>query len=75
MNNVAELQLQLHRVIDTIKDKEKLSAVYTILKGSIDPFSPMSLDEYVNAIDESRKQTKDGKFVEVENLEKESENW
>ncbi|WP_420319172.1 hypothetical protein [Ekhidna sp.] len=75
MDSVAELQLQLHQVIDTIKDEEKLSAVYTILKGSTGPFSPMSLDEYVSAIDESRQQIKDGKSTDVEDLEKESENW
>lgn len=75
MHSVAELQLQLHQVIDTIKDEEKLSAVYTILKGSPGPFPPMSLDEYISAIDESRQQIKDGKFTDVEDLERESEDW
>lgn len=75
MSSVAELPLQLHQVIDTIKDEEKLTAVYTILKGSTGPFSPMTLDEYVNDINESRQQIKEGKFTDIEDLEKESENW
>lgn len=39
------------------------------------PFSPMSLDEYANTIDESRQQIKNGKLTRVEDLEKESEHW
>ena len=73
--NVAELQLQLHRVIDTVIDSEKLEAIYTLLKGSKGPYKPMSLKEYVGAIDEARQQIKEGKYLSADELEKESESW
>jgi len=73
--NVAELQLQLHQAIDTIRDSEKLEAIYTLLKGSKGPYEPMSLKEYVGAIDEARQQIKEGKYRSADELEKESENW
>ena len=56
--NVAELQLQLHQTIDTITDSKKLAAVYTLLKGSKGPYKPMSMQEYVGAIDEARRTNK-----------------
>lgn len=73
--NVAELQLQLHQVIDTIGDSEKLEAIYTLLKGSKGPFMPISKEEYIGAIDEARQQIEDGKYLSVDELEKESDNW
>lgn len=73
--NVAELQVQLHQAIDTITDSAKLEAIYTLLEDSKGPYKPMSMDEYVGAIDESRQQIKDGKYLSAEDLEKESENW
>ena len=73
--NVAELQLQLHQAIDTISDSKKLEAIYTLLKGSKGPYNAMSLEEYVGAIDEARQQVKDGKYLSVDELEKESDNW
>lgn len=72
---VADLQLQLHQIIDTISDSKKLEAVYTLLKGENGPFKPMSMDEYVGAIDESRQQIIDGEYLEVDELEKESDDW
>ena len=72
---VAELQLQLHQAIDSITDSKKLEAIYTLLKGSEGPFSPLSLQEYIDAIDEARQQVKDGKYIGVDDLEKESESW
>lgn len=73
--NVAELQLQLHQAIDQVTDSEKLEAIYTLLKGSKGPYDPMSIEEYVGAIDESRQQVKDGKYLSVDEFEKQSENW
>lgn len=73
--NVAELQLQLHQAIDSISDRAKLEAIYTLLKGSKGPYKPMSPEEYVGAIDEARQQIKDGKYLSVDELEKESDNW
>ncbi|NJN28509.1 MAG: hypothetical protein HC819_22310 [Cyclobacteriaceae bacterium] len=73
--NVAELQLQLHQAIDRISDSEKLEAIYTLLKGSKGPYEPMSMEEYVGVIDESRQQIKDGKYLSVDELEKESDTW
>ncbi len=75
MNTIAELQLQLHQIVDTVKDEEKLSAIVTLLKGSTGPFTPMNLDEYMGAIDGARQQMKEGKSLSVEDLEKEVENW
>ena len=73
--NIAELQLQLHQAIDTITDSKKLEAIYTLLKGSKGPYKPMSKEEYAGAIDEARQQIKDGKYLSVDELEKESDNW
>ncbi|MEQ9219576.1 MAG: hypothetical protein RLO17_16100 [Cyclobacteriaceae bacterium] len=73
--SISELQLQLHQAIDTINDSEKLEAIYTLLKGSKGPYKPMSIEEYVGAIDESKQQIKDGKYLNVDELEKESDNW
>lgn len=73
--SVAELQLKLHQTIDTITDTKKLEALYTLLKGSEQPFSPKSLEEYIGAIDEAREQIKQGKSRDVDELERESENW
>ena len=73
--NVAELKLQLHQTIDTITDSEKLEAIYTLLKGSKGPFESMSLKDYVDAIDESRQQIKEGKATSADDLMKESKNW
>ena len=73
--NVAELQLQLHQAIDTISDSEKLEAIYTLLKGSKGPYKAMSTEEYVGAIDKARQQIEDGKYLSVDELEKESGNW
>ena len=73
--NVAELQLQLHQAIDTVTDGEKLEAIYTLLKGQNGPFKPMSMEEYVGAIDEAREQIKEGKYLSADEFEKQSENW
>lgn len=74
--NVSELQLQLHQAIDTITDSEKLEAVYKILKGTEGgPYKRMSVEEYIEAIDQARQQIKDGKYLSVDELEKESDNW
>jgi hypothetical protein len=73
--NISDLQLQLHQVIDSISDEEKLQAVYTLLKGNKGPFKPMSLKEYVEQIDEAKNQVTKGKYLSVDELEKESENW
>jgi hypothetical protein len=73
--SVAELQLKLHQTIDTITDTKKLEALYTLLKGAEQPFSAMSLKEYIGAIDEAREQIKEGKSSSVDELERESENW
>jgi hypothetical protein len=73
--NVAELHVQLHQAIDSINDSEKLEAIYTLLKGLEGPFKPLSIDEYVGAINESRQQILDGKYLSADEFEKESDNW
>lgn len=73
--SLAELQLKLHQTIDTITDKKKLNAIYSLLKSSNETFSPISLEDYVKAIDDARDQIKSGNVTSVEDLEKESNNW
>ena len=73
--SIAELQLQLHQTIDTVTDIEKLEAIYTLLKGGENPHEPMSLEAYVGTIDKARQQIKEGKYVSVDELERESDNW
>ncbi len=73
--NVAELQLQLHKTIDSITDSKKLKTIYTLLKDTEGPFKPMSQKEYVGNIDEAIQQIKDGEYIDIDDLEKESENW
>ena len=73
--NIAKLQLQLHQVIDTINDREKLEAIYTLLKESKGLYKSMSLEEYVGKIDEARQQIKDGKYFSADKLDKRSSEW
>jgi hypothetical protein len=73
--SLAELQLKLHQTIDSITDSDKLNALYVLLKGSEPPFPSMPLQEYIDAIDESRLQIKEGRSSSIDELEKESENW
>lgn len=72
---VADLRLQLHEIIDATADKEKLEAVFTLLKSAKGPFQPMTHKEYVQQVDEAKSQVNEGKYLDVEDLEKESENW
>lgn len=73
--NIAELQLQLHRRIDSIKDEEKLLAIYTLLKDQRGPYEPMSIEQYVRELDEARQQIKDKNYLNVDDFENQSENW
>lgn len=72
---IAELRLRLHKTIDSITDAAKLEAINTLLQTAGDSHNAMSIDEYVGAIDEARKQVKDGQFLTIDEIEKESENW
>jgi hypothetical protein len=72
---VADLQLKLHQTIDGITDSKKLMAIYTLLKGETQASTSMSLEEYVQAIDEARGEIKSGKFTDLQSLEKESEGF
>lgn len=73
--SIAELRLQLHQIIDSVTDKAKLEALCTLLIDTKVSGRRMSIEEYTNAIDEARKQIKDGRYTSVEELEKESGNW
>ena len=72
---VADLRLQLHEIIDAITDQEKLEAVFTLLENNHGPFQPMSPQEYAGLLDEAIQQVNEGKYLDVDDLEKESENW
>lgn len=71
----AELQLQLHQAIDATTDSEKLKAIYSYLKEPKGPYKPMSKEEYIAAIDQARKEIMNGKYQDIDDLEKESDNW
>lgn len=73
--NVAELQLELHQAIDSITDEKKLEAIYKLLKDSKGPFTPMSIEQYAQAIDNARVEIKNGQFLGVDELENESNKW
>jgi len=72
---VADLRLQLHEIIDVIADKEKLEAVFTLLKSAKGPFQLMSHKEYVEQIDEAKSQVSEGNYLSADDLEKESKSW
>jgi hypothetical protein len=72
---VAELQLKLHQTIDSITDQKVLNALYVMLKERQLSDRPMSLEAYIEALDESRQQVNEGKFSEASDFEKESEGW
>ncbi len=72
---VADLRLKLHQTIDGITDSKKLMAIYALLKREAQASTPMSLEEYVQAIDEAREEIKSGKFIDLQSLERESESW
>ena len=69
------MRLQLHEIIDAIADKEKLEAVFTLLKSAKGPFQPMSHKEYVEQIDEAKSQVSEGNYLSADDLEKESKSW
>lgn len=73
--SVAELQLKLHETIDGITDQKVLNALYVMLKENQLPDKPMSLEYYIQTLDESRQQVQEGKFSEASDFEKESDNW
>ncbi len=73
--NVAELKTHLHQEIESINNLEQLEEILAMLNVPKVRFEKMSLEEYAEAIDEARKQIKQGQFTSVEDLEKESESW
>ncbi|WP_373493686.1 hypothetical protein [Aquiflexum sp.] len=73
--SIGELQLKLHEAIDSITDRSKLEVLNKLLTSDKGPFSQMSHKEYIEAIEKSLQQIKDGHFVSVEDLEKESDTW
>ncbi len=72
---VADLQFEIHKAIDGITDETTLKEVYNWLYSKNAPNKPMSLDEYNKAIDIARQQIKDGDYLSVEELEKQSKGW
>ncbi|SMD43927.1 hypothetical protein SAMN00777080_2540 [Aquiflexum balticum DSM 16537] len=73
--NIVELQLKLHQAIDSITDRSTLEVLNKLLSSDKGPFAKMSLKEYNDAIEKSLQQIKEGEFVSVEDLEKESDIW
>jgi len=73
--SVEELQLKLHQTIDGITDQKVLNALYAMLKENQLPDKPMSLEAYIQALDESRQQVHEGKFTDSSDFEKESDHW
>jgi hypothetical protein len=72
---VADLRLKLHQTIDGITDSKKLMAIYALLKGEVQASTPISLEEYVQAIDEARREMKSGEFTDLRSLVKEAQSW
>jgi hypothetical protein len=52
---VAELQLKLHQTIHGITDQKVLNALYLMLKENQLPKKPISLEAYIQTLDESRQ--------------------
>ena len=73
--NVAGLKSHLHQEIENINNQEQLEEILAMLNVPKVRFEKMSLEEYVEAIDEAKKQIRQGQFTSVEDLEKESESW
>jgi len=73
--SISELQLKLHQKIDSITDSKKLEVLYSLLHADEQVFRAMSLEEYIDNIDEARQQIKDGKSSDIDELLRESENW
>lgn len=68
---VADLRLKLHQTIDGITDSKKLMAIYALLNREVQASTPMSLEEYAQAIDEAREEIKSGRFTDLQSLENE----
>lgn len=75
MMSVAELQLELHKVIDSIEDENQLSAIYSAIKGEKGPYKAMSIEDYTKAIDLARQQISTGKYRSLDDLEEASKAW
>jgi len=81
--STTELKADLHNYIDTISDSSILKAIHTLLKkhfrkdavGYEPSGKAITKEALLKRLALAEKQFKDGKFVTIEEPEKESENW
>ena len=79
--NTTELQLELHQIIDQVKDNRILQAVHTILSSQVGIFAhsskgePISKSEFDEMIEVSEDDIKAGRLVSQKDLTEKIKAW
>jgi hypothetical protein len=79
----AQLKTELHHLIDKVNDSSVLKAIQTLLKKQLQNSAvgydakgkKISTKAFIRRIEKAETEVKAGKFVTIDELEKESEKW
>lgn len=78
-----ELKSEIHQLVDQVNDNGVLKAIQTLLQKQVDndvvgfdaKGKALSLKAFVKRIEKAESDVKKGKYVTIDQLEKESEKW
>jgi hypothetical protein len=79
--NTSELKLELHQIIDQVKDNRILEAVYTILSSQVSIFAyttdnkPVTKAELDMMLAASEEDIKTGRLMDQREIKKEINTW
>jgi hypothetical protein len=79
--NTSELQLELHQIIDQVKDNRILQAVHTILSSQVSVFAhttdgkPLTKDNFDEMLEAGESDIKAGRFIVQKDLKEKIKTW
>jgi predicted transcriptional regulator len=79
--NTSELQLELHQIIDQVKDNRILQAVHTILSSQVSIFAhstdgkTLSKDDFDKMLEAGEADIKAGRLVSQKDLKEKIKTW
>jgi hypothetical protein len=79
--NTSELQLELHQIIDQVKDNRILQAVHTILTSQVSVFAhttdgkPLTKDNFDEMLEAGENDIKAGRFISQKDLKEKIKTW
>jgi hypothetical protein len=79
--NTSELKLELHQIIDQVKDNRILEAVYTILSSQVNIFAytadnkPVTKEELDMMLRSSEEDINAGRLINQADIKKEIKTW